>query len=63
MDAAHIAHNSERRLGAMWARDKIGDPGSRRLTALNCTNTGGAGGARTHDPGIMRYLRAPFRPA
>jgi hypothetical protein len=29
-----------------------GDRGSRPV------HTGGAGGARTHDPGIMRYLRA-----
>jgi hypothetical protein len=49
MGAAHDAHTSSRRVG------RKPDPQDHRSNneRLTCPCTGGAGGARTHDPGIM----------
>jgi hypothetical protein len=49
----HDAHKSISAMGTVWARDKISDLAGHARTAMTCENMGGAGGARTHDPGIM----------
>jgi hypothetical protein len=54
-DAAHAAHNSAPSVGGVWASEKISDLGN-DSSAADQENSGGAGGARTHDPGIMSPL-------